>query len=42
VAVVSAEDAQAMLDSWQAYPEGGDAALVGTVMAGEGMLVLET
>jgi hydrogenase expression/formation protein HypE len=42
VAVVSAEDTPALLDSWQSLPEGEDAVLIGTVAAGDGLLVLET
>jgi hydrogenase expression/formation protein HypE len=42
VAVVSAGDTQALLDSWRALPGGEEAAEIGTVMAGQGLLVLET
>jgi len=42
LAVVSATDAAALLGRWQALPEGEGAALIGTVVAGEGRLILET
>ncbi len=42
LAVVSAADAAALLGRWRALPEGEGAALIGTVVAGEGRLILET
>ncbi len=42
VAVVSAADTAALLDRWRALPEGEDAAVIGTVMGDEGLLILET
>ena len=42
LAVVSAADTAALLGRWQALPEGEGAALIGTVVAGEGRLILET
>jgi hydrogenase expression/formation protein HypE len=42
VAVVAAEHSEALLDSWRALPEGREAAVIGTVVAGEGLLVLQT
>ncbi len=42
LAVVSAAEAQALLQCWQALPEGEEAAIIGAVSVGDGRLVLET
>ena len=42
VVVVSASDAPALLDCWQALPEGEGAAIIGSLATGEGRLVLAT
>jgi len=42
VAVVSPDDTTPLLDCWQGLPEGKYAAIIGTVAAGEGQLLLAT
>lgn len=42
VAVVSAADTAALLERWQGLSEGAQAAVIGTVVGGEGRLVLAT
>jgi len=42
VAVVAADEAEALLARWQALPSGAQAATIGTVSTGAGHLVLET
>jgi hydrogenase expression/formation protein HypE len=42
VAVVAPDVADAALDAWHALPGGADAAIVGSVVTGDGRVVLET
>ncbi len=42
VAVIASGQGGLLLESWRALPEGGDAAIIGEVRAGEGHVILHT
>ena len=42
MAIVSAEQADELLQSWQSLPEGEDAAIIGQIEQGPSRIILET
>ena len=42
VAIVDADEADAALEVWQSLPQGSDAAIIGSIVEGDGHVILET